>query len=230
MVVELVSQWRQEVRNLNYTALIGTAVAFFLLVFAAWRGYGWYVSSRESKAQFAMSEAFEEYDKALYEMIDEKHSPEVARQRMEDAHLSFDTVLNNHSGSYLKPYAHAFEADIYWYEGKKDQALESMDQAVKNAAGSPLIFLLKTKAALMNLDAGNKDQAISDLQALATDQKNPNADTAAFYLGYYYWSHRNEVKAREVWQLLEKFNNPKGLRGSVSPWLAVAQMKLGSIS
>ncbi len=231
MVYGLIRQWWQEVKDFNYTAVASTVVVFFLLMFGLWHGYQWYVVSREEKAQFAMSEAFEEYDKALYQMIDDKQkSPEVVHQRMEDAHLSFDVVLRNHTGSYLAPYAHAFEADIYWYEGKKDEALAAMEKAVRGSAKSPLIYLLKTKTALMKLDANQEQDGIAELSALSQDSKNPNADTAAFYLGYYYWSKKNEVKARESWQLLENFKDTKGMQRGTSPWLAIAQMKLGFIS
>ncbi len=231
MVYGLVRQWWQGVRDRNYTALASAVVVFFLLVFGLWQGYQWYVVSREEKAQFAMSEAFEEYDKALYQMIDEKKtSREVAQQRMEDAHLSFDVILRNHDGSFLAPYAHAFEADIYWYEGKKDEALLAMEKAVKGSAKSPLIYLLKTKNALMKLDANREQEGVSELSTLARDSKNSNADTAAFYLGYYYWSKKDEVHARESWQLLEKFADTKGVQRATSPWLAIAQMKLGFIS
>ncbi len=230
MVHGLVRQWWYDLKNYNYAAL-GVAALFVLLIIGGlWMSFRWYVSYREEKAQFAMSEAFEEYDKALFHLVDGKSSQEVIRQRMEDAHLGFDVMMRNHGGSYLLPYAAAFEADVFWYEGKKQEALFSMEKAVKTASSSPLLYLLKTKLALMKLDSGNEEDGLKDLLQLATDANNPHADTAAFYLGYYYWSKGNELKARESWQLLEKFDDPKSVRNAVSPWLAVARAKLEFIS
>lgn len=247
MVHGLVRQWWYDLKNYSYAAL-GVAALFVLLIIGGlWMSFRWYVSYREEKAQFAMSEAFEEYDKALFHLVDGKSSQEVIRQRMEDAHLGFDVMMRNHGGSYLLPYAAAFEADVFWYEGKKQEALFSMEKAVRTASGSPLLYLLKTKLALMRIDMPedplllsknpnaahySTDEALGlkDLLDLATDANNPHADTAAFYLGYYYWSKGNELKARESWQLLEKFDDPKSVRNAVSPWLAVARTKLEFIS
>lgn len=230
MVYELVRQWWQEVRALNYAALGSAAVLLLVVMFGLWSVRGWYVSSREESAQLALSEAFNEYDEALAMMMSDKNSQDVIRQRLEDAHLSFDVMFRNHGSSYLVPYARAFEADVYWHEGKKDEAIASLEQAVRGAAKSPAFYLLKTKLALMKLDAGQEEQALSELQVLAQDKHNPNADAAAFNLGYYYWTMQDEAKARQAWQLLEQFTATNGLQRSASPYLALAQMKLGLIS
>ncbi len=230
MVYGLVRQWWQEVREFNYAALASAAVLFALLVFGLWNVHGWYVSSREEQAQAALSEAFQEYDEALGMMMSDKHSDDVIKQRLEDAHLSFDVMFRNHGSSYLVPYAQAFEADVYWYEGKKSEAIAALEKAVRLASKSPVVYLLKTKLALMRLDADQEEQGLSELQALAQDKHNPNADAAAYNLGYYYWVAKNEAKAREAWQLLEQFKGHNGMQRSASPYLAIAQMKLSFIS
>lgn len=234
MVQEMVRQWWQELKGYNYSTWLSTVVVLFLLMLGLWNGRQWFVASREQKAQFAMSEAFEEYDRAVYRMIDSKQKDDqVAKQQLEDALLSLDIVIRNHGGSSTLPAcAHAFKADVYWYDGKKDEAIQEMDYAIKGASKSSLVYPWKTKVALMKLDGGREQEGIAELSALATDVKNPTADRAAFDLGYYYWCNKDEAKARETWKLLEKFEAQKGdqFGQTASPYLAVAQMKLGHIS
>ena len=233
MVQEMVRQWLQELREYNYSTWLSTVVMLVLFVFGGFNVRKWYVASREQKAQFAMSEAFEEYDRAVLRMVESKESDDqIAKQQLEDAHLSFDIVLRNHGSSALSSCAHAFEADIYWYEGKKDEAIQAMDSAIKGAPKSPLLYEWKTKSALMKLDAGKEQEGISELNALAVDPKNATADRAAFELGYYYWCNKDEAHARDAWQLLEKFSGSKDdeFKRTASPYLAIAQMKMSTIS
>ncbi len=234
MVQEMVRQWAQELKEFNYSTWLSTVVMIALLMLGGVNVRKWYVASREQKAQFAMSEAFEEYDRAVLRMVESKESDDqVAKQQLEDAHLSFDVVLRNHGSSALSGCAYAFEADIYWYENKKAEALVAMENAIKRAPKSPLAYEWKTKLALMKLDAERVEEGVAELNALARDPKNITADRASFELGYYYWCAKDEAHARDAWQLLEKFSGSKQgdeLQQTVSPYLALAQMKLSAIS
>jgi len=233
MMQGIVRQWLQELKDYNYSTWLSTVVMVLLFALGSFNVRKWYVASREQKAQFAMSEAFEEYDRAILRMVNSKESDDqVVKQQLEDAHLSFDIVLRNHGSSALSSCAHAFEADIYWYEGKKDEALRAMDSAIKGSPKSPLFYEWKIKSALMKLDAGKEQEGVSDLNALAIDPKNASADRAAFELGYYYWCAKDEARARDAWHLLEKFSGSKDdeFKGTVSPYLAIAQMKMNTIS
>ena len=233
MVQEMVRQWLQELKEFNYSTCLSTVVMIALFMLGGFNVRKWYVASREQKAQFAMSEAFEEYDRAVLRMVESKDSDDqVAKQQLEDAHLSFDIVLRNHGSSALSRCAHAFEADIYWYEGKKDEAIQAMESALKGSQKSPLFYEWKTKCALMKLDAGKEQEGVAELNALAVDPKNATADRAAFELGYYYWCNKDEAHARDAWKLLEKFAGSKNdeFQRTASPYLAVAQMKMSTIS
>jgi hypothetical protein len=233
MVQEMVRQWLQELKEFNYSTWLSTVLVMVLFVLGGFNLRKWYVASREQKAQFAMSEAFEEYDRAVLRMVESKESDDqVVKQQLEDAHLSFDIVLRNHGSSALSSCAHAFEADIYWYEGKKNEAIHAMDSAIKGALKSPLFYEWKTKSALMKLDADRQEEGIAELTALAADPKNATADRAAFELGYYYWCNKDEARAREAWQLLEKFSGSTddAFRRTASPYLGIAQMKMSTIS
>lgn len=234
MVQNMVRQWWQELKAFEYAAWLSTAVVVVLLLLGIWNGYRWYTVTQEQKAQFAMSEAFEEYDRAVYRMVDSKEKDDqVAKQQLEDALLSLDIVTRNHGGSSVLPAcAHAFKADIHWYDGKKEEALEEMGKAITAGRKTPLVYVWKTKLAMMKLDAGKQDEGIAELNALALDEKNMTADRAAFELGYYYWCNKDESNARAAWKLLEKFDAQKddSVRRAGSPYLAIAQMKLGHIS
>jgi|GEM_PF-3082120 len=235
MVQELVHQWWRELKEYNYSTWLSTVVVVCLVMFGLWSGRQWYVVSQEQKAQFAMSEAFEEYDRAIYRMVDSKEQDDqVAKQQLEDALLSLDIVTRNHGASHILPAcAYAFKADINWYDNKKDEAIAQMEQAIAVGKKTPLMYVWKTKVAMMKLDtAGREQEGIEELTALAHDEKNATADRAAFELGYYYWCKGDEALARASWKLLEKFDAKKDdeLRRAGSPYLAIAKMKLGQIS
>ena len=231
MMQAVVNQWLQELKGRDYTTWALTIAMAGLILFGGFKGYSWYVQNRERNAQLAMSEAFAEYDHAVYQLVEGGQSQEVIQQKLEDAHLGFDQVVNSHKNSNLVASAHAFEADIYWYEGKKEQALDSMEKALESLKKkSPLTYVLRTKYALLKMETERLEEGLADLQKLATDEKNPNADTAAFYLGYYHWCNKDESKAREAWDILKKFDGTNSIKRGRSPWLAVAEMKMSLVS
>ena len=229
MVQELIKEKWCEVVEYEYSLHIAVVLGILIAIFGGREGYQWYVASRERAAQIVMAEAFEEYEKALYNAIEQKDSKELSDQKFEDAKIAFDVVIRQHAGSLLVPYAFAFQADIALQKGDRKTALNMLEAGIsKMSSGAPAYYLLKTKYALVTLDDGQVEQALSELHALTTDTKNPNADTAAFYLGYYYWTKQDATKAREVWKLLEAFDK-KNTR-STSPWLSLVKAKLQQIS
>ena len=231
MVHGLVNQWFKEIKDHNYMTWLTTAVVIVFIFFGIQRGYQWYNMGYEQKAQLAMSEALEEYDRAFFQMMEEGNSPEVVRQRFEDTHVGFDVILNSYGNSKLIPCAQGFEATAFWYSDKKDDALSVMDKAISGSKKSPLFYSLKTKKALMTLESGSVQEGLDQLSELSHNSKNPQADTAAFYLGYYYWSQKDSENAKKAWQILEKYGegSVKNKRG-VSPWLAVAREKMNLIA
>lgn len=230
MIQQAIQEWWRDVTEYEYSLHIGLIVGVLVAVFGGRELYKMYVGSRESAAQVVMAEAFEEYDKALYTLLEGKDSKELIDQRFDDTKLAFDGVLQNHGSSSLAPYAQAFEADILLQKGDRAGAIKLLEKSIESmSAKDPVYYLIKTKRALVQLDNGVIDASLDELHALAFNKDNPTADTAAFYLGYYYWTMHQPGKAREAWKQLEPADTTVSENG-VSPWLAIAQGKLQQIS
>ncbi len=241
MMQSVVKEWwhefTQDKKSFYFTlALLVTAASF-----GGWKGYGLYVERREEAAQLAMSEALDEYYKALDAAVLNEQSQEIIEQILDDARIAFETFFSRNSGSYLVPYARALDADIAWYAGNKDRALDLIQQAINSTSVLRMRDMFRTKYALMLIDAGKIQEGLDLLrkmiQQYKSDDVKPNGhhyenhvvDYAAYYLGYYYWVQGDVVAAREAWKMLESFaseNRPEGR----SPWLDAAQAKLDLIS
>ena len=229
MIQAMMQDWYREIVEDKYTLtfviIIGGAGVFW----GAKELYTRYAMHVGGKAQIVVAEAVEEYDKALYNYFEKEESKELALQQFDDVQIAFDTVLKQHSGSSLVPYALAIKADTFAYKGDFKSALSVLDSAIsKMSVSAPGYYLLKTKYALMQLDAGQTEAALSSLKDLSFNSDNPTADTAAFFLGYYYWTIHDKEKARGAWKALEATDNKKVASGT-SPWLQFAQEKLQNI-
>lgn len=196
--------------------------------FGGFKAYKTYIAQREMNAQIAMAESFEEYEKVIDEIFSGKLSPEVIDQRLEDAQIGFESVINKHGSAYLTSYVHAFQADVLWQSGKKEEALSFLEKAIKTVSYAPLKNTLLTKKALMRIDL-NQPEGLKELSALATDPHNSYGDYAAYQLGYYYWSMHDLEQARAAWKNLERFASDTRPEGR-SPWLDAAQEKLNFLS
>jgi tetratricopeptide (TPR) repeat protein len=230
MIQRVIQNWYREIVEDKYTL----ALTIVLLCGGAYWGstelYKRYSMHVGGKAQIVVAESVEEYDKALYNYFEKDGAQELALQQFEDVQIAFDTVLKQHGSSSLVPYALSLKADTFALKGEFKDALTVLDSAIsKMSSSTPGYYLLKTKHALVQLDAGQVDVGLTALRDLAFNDSNPTFDTAAFFLGYYYWTQHNKDKAREVWKQLETAENKK-MPSATSVWLQLAQEKLQNIS
>ncbi len=222
----MINDWIRDLKNDKYTQAFLGALLLVLLAVGGWKAKQWYVERQEGAAQIVFSEALDEYDRAFHLM----QKGTVEKQQWDDAAFGFKTVEDKQRGTVYATYAQAFQADVQAREGKFDQAIETLDQAVaKMGKTSPGYYLFKTKGALLKIDAGKTDQGVQELQQLADDQDNPNNDTAAFFLGYYYWSKDKFSLAQKAWAPFEKTKQPADAQ-KASPWAQIAQVKLSQIA
>lgn len=229
MMQTIVKQWWHEFTKDRNSFYMTCAFAAVVVGFGSWKGYNWHVERREQAAQLAMSEALEEYYKAISSKMMSNDSDEVVSQRMDDARIALELVMSRYGNTNLAPYAHAFNADIAWYAGDKTAAFTSMERAINRATVPSVRYLFSTKYALMVLDGGDVQRGLELLHALAHDAKNSVADYAAYYLGYYHWTKGDSKAAREAWQVLETFQSDTR-PDAHSPWLTAAQQKLSLLS
>jgi predicted negative regulator of RcsB-dependent stress response len=226
LLLKTVQGWVKELKQDKYSLAFTIALLVALAGFGLFKAKNWYVARQEGVAQIVFSEALDEYDRVVYSLKKgglEKHG-------WQDAQLAFKAVQENHKGTTYAVYAQAFEADTLAREGKYIEAIQLLEAAISQmAAKAPALYQFKTKVALLKLDAGQTDVALADLKMLAQDADNANSDTAAFFLGYYFWVHDKFNEARSAWERFEKGKQPKDAE-KVSPWAVIAQTKLAQIA
>ncbi|BDC34638.1 hypothetical protein Noda2021_05960 [Candidatus Dependentiae bacterium Noda2021] len=129
----------------------------------------------------------------------------------------------------LAPYFLGIRADALVEQGNYQEALallESMTNSLPTS--SALYYPYKTKYALIKLDHVDdqeKTAALNELQSLAYDASNSNADYALYYLGEYFWQNNETEQAVKTWRDLESTFKSDTKNGQ-SPWALLAQYKL----
>lgn len=199
---------RSVYKKIALYAVLGICVAL-----GSYYGYRWYVVQREKAAQKVFAECV-----LKYRMAGEDATlwPEV--QAM------FTHGYTAHRSSNLAPYFLVYQADSMMQQGKFEDAVEHMRRAVVSMPShAPVYHLYKTKYALMRFDlAGQEQEALSDLQALAYDTHNIYRDMALYYLGLYHWTHDNMQEAHHIWDDLLAVDSD---RSSQSGWAALVHEK-----
>ena len=219
--------WRDEVLSYRYGKQVFFCIVAVLCGFAGYQGYTWYFYKQNVAAQHALAEAIDEYEKANYYLLDQKNQNKpLADQYYKDAQLAFDVVKVSHSRSVLSDYAKAFEADIALREGDYASALTLLDDVISQmSTKNPLYDLMFIKRTLVALDSGDLS-ALATLNNVANDAQNSHFDTAAFYLGYYYFVHDQTDQAIQVWKALKDRMNAVQIKSGKSPWLPMIEEKL----
>ncbi|MFS8506527.1 MAG: tetratricopeptide repeat protein [Candidatus Babeliales bacterium] len=205
--------WRQFKKD-TYSVVFTVLLLALLLGYGGYKAHQWYRVSKESKAQKLFAQALTEYKHAFAELTNGAQT--VAWQ---DIALAFEEVTQKHQGTTYSLYAQAFEADIKARQGQLQEAITQLEGLVATmAADAPGYYFFKTKIALLTIDAQNVQVGLDQLHAL-TQTGNAQADTAAFFLGLYYWTHDDVAKAQEVWKFFDATQ-------ADSPWAQIVQAKL----
>lgn len=223
---DTISNFWRDIKKDKHGFPLLIAGVIILAGFGAWKGQRWYVAHKESAAQMSFSEALDEYKSVLYALS--KGTQE--KEQWNDAQLAFKSVETKHAGTGYALFSKLFQADVLAQEGNIQDAIEQLKKTVATMnVKTPGYHLFKTKIALLQLDAGKSAEGIALLGDLAVDEKNPNSDTAAFFLGYYYWSKDEVDLAKKVWAPFETGRQSK-VAEEVSPWAELAQIKLSQVS
>lgn len=228
MIINLLKNvWQEEVASYRYGKHVVAAVLLLGSCYGGYHVYTWHRANQERAAQAVLAEAIDEFDKALFYLVDGTHqNVQLAQQFFKDAELAFNVAATSHKDSNYLPYVYAFQADIQLRQGNKEKALELLDTSIKAFAKShPLHDLMSIKKALVLLDTGDAQQGVTQLEALAAG-KGMHADTAAFYLGYYYLVTGKENDCVRVWTALREAMRTTTMKAGRSAWLAIVEEKL----
>lgn len=203
----------------NVTTGLAILAAIGLLV-GGWFWYRSYTVQQEQAAQKVLSSCLAEYEKL-------RAGGTPAQWQTLDAMCT--AGYEKSKSTAMAPYFLAIRADALVEQGNDKEALELL-QSMTNAlpTSSSLYYPYKTKYALIKLDHvddEDKTVALNELENLAYDSSNTNADYALYYLGEYYWHNNQTEQALKTWRDLESTYKTDTKNGQ-SPWALLAQYKL----
>ncbi len=207
---------------LSFVGCIGIAIGGYFIYQAR-------VAKREQQAHMRFADSFDILFQAGAAGYDEKRK-KYQQGLFQEAELAFHAGHQHHKGAYLAPYFLVMKAVALLKQGKRDEALEHYQKAVKlMPASSPLKNLYATSVALMQIDnEATHEVGLKQLQQLAQDTANIYRDVAQYYLGSYYWSGDDIAQAKSVWQAL--VNDQRFVAGeAASPWAELAQTQLAQL-
>lgn len=167
---------------------------------------------KQEQAQIALSQT-------IAELYNQKND-----QAAQDAALAAKTAYRTYNSTSLAPYFLMLEAEAQLQQNNIKEALILLQDALKGmGTKSPFYSLFKIKQARIQLDSDDlslQTQGFNELKALAEDAANKQRDEALYYLGEYYASHGDALKAHEAWQKL--INEFAAIQDStISPWAAL---------
>lgn len=224
VIPRLLKDFWEDERNMarHYTNIIAVVCLLLVVGMGAYIGYRWHTVSREQTVQRALVAHLEEFQRVS---AGAKDLMMVQLAQLESA-LSFD--YGRYSSSAIAPLFLLLQADVQLKEGKQVEALNTLQRVIGALPTNvPLLYLIKTKRALMQLDSSDESTqqlGLKELEQLARDAKNTEGDLALFYLGRYYWVHDKLENAKAIWK--ELLDTAAYTRSFPSPWAYEAQEAL----
>ncbi len=202
----------------TYAKYAGYIVFATVIAIGLYFGQRQWIVYREQKAQYALSQILDNF-------ADHQKNKDVDW----DAFIrDVDDAYAQNVSSYLAPYFLNMKVEALLKQEKQKEALSILEDIVSLVDHSITGELLRTKKALLELDMGNIESGIAQLQKLAASEHNKVKDVAQFYLGRYYWISGKDEDAREVWeQLIEE---QRVHRISPSPWMKEVKNLLETIA
>jgi tetratricopeptide (TPR) repeat protein len=212
---------RESAKSYKYSREITIVFMIGLFISAGIWGYKWWSFKREADAQKSLSECIYAYQEALQGK--DESWPTVS--------MMLTIGYERHRSSSLAPYFLVFDSDTLLKQGRQEEAICRLDEAIKALpTDSQLGDLYKTKLSLIKMDSEDqivREEGLKELNELAYNEKNDNRDMALYYLGLYHWSRDDLKEAQAVWQpLIEIFKKEKL---GASPWAEMASTKLEQI-
>lgn len=211
----------ERVKEVSFFKELAIGLLFIIATVGGFYVYRVWNTGKEQEAQKIFEECFQEYQRAL-QGSDESWS-EVAMM----CKLGYE----RYGTAYIGPFFLGLQADALLWQGKREEALALLDTMIQRLSGNPLLFLYKTKRALIQCGSNEstvQEQGRAELQQLAHDQHNPQADEAYYHWGYDYWMRDQLEEAKRIWQeLLEKFKEQDS--HAVSVWILLAKQKVKQI-
>lgn len=207
-------------KGFQYTRPLSIILAAGMLIGGSFYGYRWNNERKEKNAQKMFADCMHDYAKAQKDSKWWSHAEQL-----------FKLGYEENSSTNLAPYFLVYQADALVHQGKQEEAVRVMDEAMKKMPRSSSVYTLyETKHALMHLDMPaekDKQAGLTKLIALSKDDQNIFRDQALYYVGLYHWSKNDLMQAKQIWQELAAMQS--SARADRSPWAAMAEQKIQQI-
>lgn len=218
----------------RYVREFTIGVALLVILGGGYFLNSWYTKRREEKAFDAFSELIVSIEQAeqSVQSLNPTKDKEKIHQAYNDALILLDALYQEHMGSYLAPYFLALKSELVFKQNNDykeslhllDQALAGMDK--KSSIGS-LFYMKRIKMGLDSQDTKVQEDALKNLEQLATDTTSILQQEAQYLLGLYFIANNEIEKAQEVLNKLVDSNDDSARIKSL--WVKLAQEKLGLV-
>lgn len=209
--------WAQ--KNIIY---VGVAVGLLVLAAGSWYGYRYMGIQKEQAAYTILADCMTQFEQASQ-----------GKASWADVATMCQAGYEKFKDTKVAPYIIAIQVDALLAEQKQQEALDLLNVMItKIGTSSPLYPLYALKQALLKIDMTDtalNESGLKELEKLAADTNNIYNDAAQFYLGFYYKTHNNDQKAKEVWTNLVAINDAVTDEQARSPWASMAQEKMNGL-
>ncbi|MFC1894628.1 tetratricopeptide repeat protein [Candidatus Dependentiae bacterium] len=217
--------------------IAGVAAVIGIIVVGV--GYSFYMDSVQRRAHDSFVEAIKYFDSKVVtkdeekdDLLDlDKYTFSSGEEKWNKVITVFQNGYEQNKSAGIAPMFLAYESEALLNLKKLPEAIIKLKGAVKLMAKSGIKTAYKVKLALMQIDSGNKEQALEGVSVLKTvslEQRQPLQDMILYRLGEYYWYQKELDNAKNYWnRLILKYG--KSLE-EPSWWVSQAKPKLKLIS
>jgi len=177
---------------------------------AAFLGYLQYDSSMQASAHKAFVEALKYHDAAVVPGSQTVVTGDAYQfgsdvEKWKAAEVVFADAASSYKGTRLGPVLRAYRADALVQLGNYEAALSELKSAVSSMASEEVKDFYKVKLALLKTDSPNAataQEGFAELKHMAEQADHLAHEEALYYVGAYFWAHKDYAQARNYWQQL----------------------------
>lgn len=215
----------------NRIQVVGGVAAVLLLIVGS-IGYLYYDSWAQASAHKAFLDAMRYYEapvsggKTVVTDYGIQFATEEEKwKKVEDV---FKQAYNQHRGAGIATMCKVHQADALAKLCKNEQAIEVLSSAIKKSPSIEIKDFYTLKLALLKLDNSKLQQeGLAELKKIAENANNYANEAGLYYAGYYFWSLKDYVQAKNYWQdLMVKYGLKDAKEQSGYPELVRNKLKL----
>jgi len=201
-------------------------------------GYQWYDQRAQVKAHQAFLDAQRIYEAQVSPGHPTIITPTSAQfgseeEKWKKVEEVFKETYSKHKGTGIAPVFLTYQADAQAHLGKTDDAIVTLEIAVKAMSSLEIKDFYRLKLALMKMDSNKeavKQEGFAELKKIAEASTNYANEAGLFYIGNYFWTQKDYSQAKNYWQQLMVKYGLKEQQKDQSGFAELARSKLKLIS